>query len=579
MIKTLYDLTNGSPRSLVLPSVAALSEALANAVPAVLVLGVFTTIFEHYQTGEPLQVSRLWLVAGVLGLWLLVQWLAAGWAYDREYATAYVTSARGRKALSERLRKLSLGFFGSRDPGDLSTRMLGDYEAVERAISHFVPQLIGAVFLSIVAFVALLVVRWEMALAMFITLPAAVLVTYVFRNLMTKLNRSQVEAAVDATSRLQEYLFGMREIKAHNLSGARFERLREAYERLTRASYVTEGLLCPVLMVAIGLLGAGLMVVVIVGSFMLEDGGLTLALFLVFVLLAVRVNEPLVVAMAFYVAFRFSAESAERIMEVMEHPVPPGDGAPPRDSTIAFEDVTFAYLEDDVLKKVSFTVEPRMITALVGPSGSGKSTIARLIARFWDVQGGCIRLGGRDVTEIDPERLLSRISMVFQDVHLFKDTIGNNIRVGRMDASQEEIEAAARKACCHDFITALPQGYDTPVGEGGCTLSGGERQRISIARALLKDAPIVLLDEATAYLDPENEINVQRAINALVADKTVVIIAHRLKTVRGADKIIVLDDGHVVEEGRHEELLSRQGLYHRLWTLQQQAAGWRMKAA
>ena len=232
-----------------------------------------------------------------------------------------------------------------------------------------------------------------------------------------------------------------------------------------------------------------------------------------------------------------------------------------------------------MLKNVSFSIEPNTITALVGPSGSGKSTATRLIARFWDVQGGCIRLGGKDIKEINPEKLLSRISMVFQDVYLFKDTIGNNIRVGKIDASQEEIEEAARQACCHDFITALPQGYDTPVGEGGCTLSGGEKQRVSIARALLKDAPIVLLDEATASLDPENETNVQRAINALVANKTVVIIAHRLKTVRGADKIIVLNNADVVEQGRHQELMYKEGLYHQLWTLQQQSAGWRMKTA
>jgi ATP-binding cassette subfamily B protein len=280
-----------------------------------------------------------------------------------------------------------------------------------------------------------------------------------------------------------------------------------------------------------------------------------------------------------YAEMKYATVSADRIMEIQQQPLQLGTGGLPEGNRIVFENVTFAYEDHDVLKNVSFAIEPRTITALVGPSGSGKSTVTRLIARFWDVQGGCIRLDGKDIREIDPEKLLSRISMVFQDVYLFKDTIGNNIKVGNINASQAEVEEAARQACAHDFIMALPQGYDTPVGEGGCTLSGGEKQRVSIARALLKDAPIVLLDEATASLDPENETNVQRAINSLVADKTVVIIAHRLKTVRGADNIIVLDNAGVAEEGKHQELMYREGLYHQLWDLQQQSAGWRMKAA
>jgi ATP-binding cassette subfamily B protein IrtB len=333
------------------------------------------------------------------------------------------------------------------------------------------------------------------------------------------------------------------------------------------------------MMSAIGLMRAGLTLVIFTGAYLLAGGDLTLPIFLIFILLGTRVYEPLQVVMVNYAEIKYATVSAERIMEIQQHPIQPGTGGLPEGNHIEFRNVTFAYEDHDVLKNISFTIEPNTITALVGPSGSGKSTVTRLIARFWDVQGGCIRLGGRDIREIDPEKLLSRISMVFQDVYLFKDTIGNNIRVGRIDASQEEMEEAARQACAHDFITALPQGYDTPVGEGGCTLSGGEKQRISIARALLKDAPIVLLDEATASLDPENETNVQRAINALVANKTVVTIAHRLKTVRGADKIIVLDDAGVVEEGRHQELMFKEGLYHQLWNLQQQSAGWRMKAA
>ncbi len=421
--------------------------------------------------------------------------------------------------------------------------------------------------------------NWQLALAMFVSLPVSVLIIYLTNHFQVRLSKSHIKAKVDAASRLQEYLLGMREIKAHNLSGPRFERLREAFHRLMKESIKIEGAMGPIMMSAIGLMRAGLTLVIFTGAYLMSGADLTLPVFLIFVLLGTRVFEPLQVVMINYAEIKYATVSAERIMEIQRQPIQPGIGDLPPGNHIEFDKVTFAYEDHDVLENVSFTIEPNTITALVGPSGSGKSTITRLIARFWDVHQGCIRLDGRDIREIDPEKLLSRISMVFQDVYLFKDTIGNNIRVGNMDASHEDIEEAARQACAHDFIMALPQGYDTPVGEGGCTLSGGEKQRVSIARALLKKAPIVLLDEATASLDPENEPTVQRAINALVVDKTVVIIAHRLKTVRGADKIIVLNNAGVEEEGRHQELMEQQGLYYQLWTLQQQSAGWRMKAA
>jgi ATP-binding cassette subfamily B protein len=579
MKRILYNITSGNPRSLIKPSIASLLDGITKIVPAALILEMFNIIFAHFRTGDPLNTGRMWLVAGILIAWLGVQYLTFAYAYDKTYYTAYEASARGRRSLAERLRRLSLGFFSSRDPGDLTTMMLGDYTLVEQSISHHFPQLVSALVLPTIAFLCLLFIQWQMALAMFIALPLSVLIIYLTNSFQVRLSRSHIKSKVDASSRLQEYLLGMKEIKAHNLSGPRFERLREAFHRMMKESIKIEGAMGPVIMAAIGLMRAGLTLLILTGAYLLAGGELTLPMFLIFMLLGTRLFEPLQVVMINYAEMKYATVSAERIMEIQQQPLQPGTGGLPEGNRIEFENVTFAYEDHDVLKNVSFAIEPRTITALVGPSGGGKSTVIRLIARFWDVQGGCIRLGGRDVREIDPEKLLSRISMVFQDVYLFKDTIGNNIRVGHIDASQEEIEEAARQACAHDFIIALPQGYDTPVGEGGCTLSGGEKQRISIARALLKDAPIVLLDEATAFLDPENETNVQRAINALVANKTVVTIAHRLKTVRGADSIIVLDNGIVVETGRHYDLMYRERLYHQLWTLQQQSAGWRMKAA
>ena len=443
MTKTLHNITSGSPRSLLIPSVASLLDGLCKIIPAALTLDLFTVVFRHFQTGDPLDTWRMCLVAGTMAFWLLVQYAAYSWAYETTYSVSYEASARGRRALAERLRKLSLGFFGSRDPGDLTTMMLGDYTLVEQAISHHFPQLISAVTLPVIAFVCLAVIQWELALAMFIALPVAGLIIYSSNGFQTRLGKSHVKAKVDAASRLQEYLLGMREIKAHNLSGPRFERLREAFHRLMRESIRIEGLVGPVVMAAIGLTRAGLTLVVITGAHLLAGGSLTLPIFLVFVLLATRVYEPLQVVMVNYAELKYATVSAERIMEIQRHPLLPGADAPPEDTTIEFRNVTFGYEDRDVLRDVSFTIEPHSITALVGPSGSGKSTVARLIARFWDVRGGSILLGGKDIRDMDPEQLLSRISMVFQDIHLFKDTIGNNIRVGRIGATQEEVEAAA----------------------------------------------------------------------------------------------------------------------------------------
>ena len=255
-----------------------------------------------------------------------------------------------------------------------------------------------------------------------------------------------------------------------------------------------------------------------------------------------------------------------------------GQASPPDRYDVEFDHVTFAYQDKPVLHDVSVRMQQGQMTAFVGPSGSGKSTMLKLVARFYDVADGTLRMGGQDLREAQPEQHLGKVSMVFQDVYLFQDTIANNIAFGKQDATREEVEQVARLACCDSFINRLPKGYDTMVGEGGCTLSGGEKQRISIARALLKDAPVVLLDEATASLDPENELEVQRAIDTLIAGRTVLVVAHRLKTICRADKIVVLDDGRIVDSGRHDELIARGGLYCRLWRLQQQSQGWRLKS-
>ena len=573
-----YNMSSGNPKTLFMPCFAAFVNGLCKILPAALLFDVFNTVYQYFANpGASMDLAHLWLICAILGGWIIVLFFSFSFEYNKTLAASYEVSAKGRTALAEHLRKLSLGFLGSRDPGDLTTMMLGDYTQVETTNAHYLPQLVSAIIFPVLALVSLLIVSWKMALAMFAAMPVSLLIIWLSAGLQLRLGEKHVKAKVDSASRLQEYLSGMREIKAHNMGGKRFERLREAFYRLMRESIRLEGILGSVMMVAITILRSGLTVMILAASYLLVGGELTLPVFLVFLLLGTRVFDPMTAVLTNYASISYSVLSAERIMEIRHEKPLPGSKDAPVGSGIKFENVTFSYDEANVLENVSLSFPPKSVTALVGPSGSGKSTITRLIARFWDVQGGKVLMDNVDVKEIDPEKLLSRISIVFQDVYLFKATIRNNICVGKNDATQEEIEWAAKQACCHEFIMKLPQGYDTPVGEGGCTLSGGEKQRISIARALLKDAPIVLLDEATASLDPENETQVQRAINALVCNKTVVIIAHRLKTIKGADNIVVLEAGRVAEQGSHEELIENKGLYHRLWNLQQQSEGWSMK--
>ena len=391
-----------------------------------------------------------------------------------------------------------------------------------------------------------------------------------------KLSGTQIQAKIDAGNRLEEYLQGIRVMKAYNLLGDRFVRLREAFARLRRACIRQEALLGPFVLLSITLVRAGLTLMVLCGTYLLLGGELSLLVFVLFLVVGSRVFDPLTSALTNFTEFRYFSIAGGRILSLMNEPEMKGERQSPAAGDIRFEHVSFAYQDKEVLHDINVTLPKNSLTALVGPSGSGKSTLMKLCARFYDPQKGRILFNEVPMDKINPESLMSRISMVFQDVYLFQDTLRNNIRFGKTDATEEEIIAAARKACCHDFIMRLPKGYDTMVGEGGCTLSGGEKQRISIARAILKDAPIILLDEATASLDPENEVEVQKAIDTLVKGRTVIAIAHRLKTIKNASRIIVLDNGQIQEEGTHDELIRKKGLYAHLWDIQESSSGWKL---
>lgn len=579
MDNAITNITIGHPERLRKPVLFTFLSNLVNVFPFMLSIEAVRLIFQACDgSGAGFDTRRMWMIVVLLFVYMAVMAVAERAAFRHNFRGAYELSAKGRLSLAEHLRKLSLGYLSRHDPGDLSAMMINDFMSAETGISHILPQLIGGLVMPVLAFFGLLWIDWRMALAMFIALPVALAVLKLSNRLQVILSRRQMAAKIEAGSRFEEYLLGIRVMKAYNLVGARFVRLREAFRAVKDSCMRLEAVMGPFVLLSVTLIRSGLTLMILCGTYLLLGGRLTVLVFVMFLIVGSRVFDPLTSALVSFTEFRYFSYAGSRILKLMREPEMTGSGVSPGNGDIVFDHVSFGYREKEVLHDISVTLKKGSLTALVGPSGSGKSTLLKLCARFYDPQKGKVLFNGVDMKGLDPESLMRHISMVFQSVYLFQDTVRNNIRFGRAGATDEEIEAAARKACCHDFIMRLPDGYDTMVGEGGCTLSGGEKQRLSIARAILKDAPVILLDEATASLDPENEVEVQKAINTLIGGgRTVVVIAHRLKTVKNADSIIVLDEGKVVEQGTHPDLLARQGLYHRLWTIQEKTVGWRIR--
>ncbi|ARC85426.1 ABC transporter family protein [Clostridium argentinense CDC 2741] len=573
-MKILYNITAGNPEKLRKPIFFSVLSNVLNILPFTLTITAAKIIFESYSTGTALDIGKLWLTCGALFVSMIIMFLGEIPAYRSAYRGAFIVAAEGRAKLAEHLRQLPLGYLTSRDPGDLGNMMMGDFALIEHCISHLMPQLVGALVMPVIAFIGLLFLDWRMAIAMFVALPVGTLIIKATSKLQKRVGKRHMESKIYAANRLQEYLNGIGTIKAYNLTGERFTRLEKAFRQFMIESIKIEGFLQPIVLTALACIRAGLTVMVFVGTHLLLGGKLDIITFVTFLIVGTRVFDPLTTVLGDFSEINYDQQAGERIVNLLKEPILSGDKMPPEGHEIELKNVTFGYGTNSVLKDVSVKMSEGSLTALVGPSGSGKSTILKLIARFYDPQKGEVLIGNENMKNLEPEALLKKVSMVFQDVYLFQDTIGNNIRFGKENATQSEVEEVAKRACCHDFIMKLPQGYDTPVGEGGSTLSGGEKQRISIARAILKDAPVVLLDEATASLDPENEVDIQKAINELIQGRTVIVVAHRLKTICEADNIIVLDNGKVVEQGVHEELTSQKGLYSRLWNLQHQSSRW-----
>jgi ATP-binding cassette subfamily B protein len=479
--------------------------------------------------------------------------------------------------MGDHLRKLSMGFFNARDPGAIGAYLITDYANIENILTHQVPQAIGAFAMPVFLLLVLATRDWRMALAAALVIPLSIPFIFISRAIIRFFGKQHQKTKIEAASRMLEYVQGMRLIKAFNLVGTTFERLENVFRRLKALSIKLEAGSGPTVLLSAFVLHSGQTLIILLGLTWLFAGSLPLPVYIMFLILGVRVYEPIMQFFIFMAELNYYKISVDRIEDLRTTPALSGTqpGLQPQSYDVAFEDVSFHYLETDVLKQINLTIPERSLVAFVGPSGSGKTTMTCLIARFWDVTAGRITLGGHDLREYDPATVLASVSMVFQDVYLFNDTVLNNIRVGKTEATEEEIIAAAKAARCHDFVQKLPNGYETMVGEGGSTLSGGEKQRISIARAILKDAPIILLDEATASLDPENELYIQQAIDGLVQQKTVIVIAHRLNTVVHADKIVVLEEGRIVEQGTHNALMRAGGLYRRMWDEQQKVREWK----
>ncbi len=576
-MRIFHNITVGQPKKLIKPIGFTILANLVNVIPFMLSIEAVRIIFNAFNgTGLGLDTNRLWMIIGGLFAYMIVMFIAEKPAYRYSYRDAYALSAEGRANLAEHLRKLPMGYITSRDPGDLANMMMGDFTLIETGVSHIVPQLFGALVMPMLAFVSLLWIDWRMSVAMFIALPLTIILLWGCSKLQKRMADRQMKSKLEASNRLQEYLLGIRVMKAYNLVGDKFARLEHAFRKLMKECIRFEALTGPIVITSIALIRAGLTLMVLTGTYLLVGGSLDVLTFVMFLVIGSRVYDPLTSALMKYAELRYDERAGERILNLMKEQEMGGHKEPNDSTDIEFQNVSFGYGDKDVLHNVSLRMKQGTLTALVGPSGSGKSTVLKLCARFYDPNSGRVTFGGIDEAALDPEKLMKKISMVFQDVYLFQDTIGNNIRFGKEDATEEEMIEAAKKACCYDFIMALPKGFDTMVGEGGCTLSGGEKQRISIARAMLKDAPVVLLDEATASLDPENELEVQRAINELITGRTVIVIAHRLKTIKDADNIIVMEAGRVAEQGTHDQLIQKNGLYKRLWTIQTESSGWEL---
>ena len=574
MIKKLYQLAGERRNLLNKGAILTLIDAVFAASP---LFFIYLTINEEL-FAESVNFQRVMLYVAGMAVCFLLRWVFLQWSTRVFYRVGFDMLTDLRIRLGEHIRKLPMGFFSERRAGDLNSVVNWDVQNIQNIPTYVFPRLIETVAVPVFIAAFLFFLDWRMALATLVVLPIAAVVMRAVMKSLDRLAKIRAEASVEANSRMIEYVQGIQVSKAFNQTGSKLQRFEQALRHYKQTNIDLVVKLAFPIIAFVMVLELGFAIILPIGFYLFLGGTLMLKTLLIFLVLGLQLYNPIKNMASYMPELRIMDASMGRIQAVLnEKPLPEPDSDPELSRfDIEFRDVWFKYEDADVLKGVNFSIPQNTITALVGPSGAGKTTIAHLIARFWDVNSGEVRVGGRNIKDMKTDRLLSYIAMVFQDVYLFNDSIIANIRFGNKDASEEEVITAARAAHCHEFIDKLPDGYNTVIGEGGATLSGGEKQRISIARAILKNAPIVILDEATAYVDPENEILIQKAINSLVESRTLVIIAHRLSTIAAADQILVVDQGKVVEQGRHAELVSNGELYSRFWEKRQKTRGWKV---
>ena len=497
--------------------------------------------------------------------------------YNATFLSTYVESGVRRRMLAEKLRKLPLSFFGKKDLSDLTNTIMADCALIETGSSHWIPELVGAFGSTTIIIISLLFFDWRMALAAIWVMPIAFIIVLSSKNVMGKVHAKSMEYKLSCLDGIQEGLETIRDLRSNNMTDSYMVGLNKKIKAVEDHSIVAEFANAAFVCSAQMILKLGIGTVAVTGSILLTKGEISVLTFFMFLLVVTRMYEPLQIALQNLAAIISLNTNCARMDEILSHEEQTGrEKLNNQGYDISFDHVAFSYKDgEQVLQDVSFVAKQGEVTALIGPSGGGKTTVSRLAARFWDNNKGTITVGGMNVSEIDPEQLLSLYSIVFQDVTLFNNTIMENIRIGKKDATDEEVMEAARLANCTDFVEKLPDQWNTMIGENGSELSGGERQRISIARAFLKDAPIILMDEATASLDVDNESAIQESISKLIQNKTVLIIAHRMRTVDGVDKIVVLKDGTVAEQGTPEQLKQQNGIYKHMVDLQLQSEQWK----
>ncbi|WP_314828197.1 ABC transporter ATP-binding protein [Oribacterium parvum] len=571
----LKNITLGKPETLIKPVLLNTLSSISNLIPFICLVRIVKSLFLSSQNGKT-DIASLWKYFALMVLFFLLTLFFENLATKDTYESGYQKTAEGRIRLANHLRSLPLGFISGKSSAEILDTLMHDFSIVEIATTHQTPQFFSSVFVALLCVIFFFTVDIKMGVAAFIGFPLSILFLSLMQYFQKKMLLKTEVAKRNEQDALEEYLTTVKTVKAYNFTPDTIEKIHKAIERAEKSNIKNEKGIGSLITIAGMVLQVGLPLMSLVGLNLLLKGSLSPEKFLLFLFVGTRIFDPLDLALVNYAALQIASVSGERIRKLLAEKPMTGKEELNAGNTVELSDVSFSYEERKVIQNLSLQIKEKEFLALVGSSGSGKTTLLKLLARFYDVQEGRIQIGNSDIAKASPDEVLRKFSIVFQDALLFRDTIYNNIQFGNASAKREDVIEASKMAGAYDFIMRKENGFETMVGEGGSTLSGGERQRISIARAILKNAPIILLDEATASLDPENEEAIQKAISNLIQNKTVIVVAHRLNNVVAADKIVVLQEGRIVEQGKHEELLNQGGMYKELWDYQEKVKNWQI---